>query len=78
MLIVIDGVDFLVIIGVGDVLEFEYDVIVIGFGGNFVLVVVCGMMDSDKFVEEIVWVVMVIVVDICVYMNGCLMVEMIF
>lgn len=75
MLIVSDGKDLLVIIGVGDVLEPEHDVIVIGLGGNYALVVGWVLMDSDFSAEEIVCCVMVIAVDICVYINGKLMVE---
>lgn len=75
MLIVIDGKDIFVVIGVGDVLELEYDVVVIGLGGNYVLVVVWGLMLVDLDVEGVVCQVMVIVVDICVYINGNLMVE---
>lgn len=77
MLIVVDVEVIFLFIGVGDVFEFEDGVIVVGFGGNFVLFVVCVLMDYEDDLEVIVCKVMEIVVWICVYINDNLIIEII-
>lgn len=72
---VVDKNIFLVLIGMGDVFEFEGGVMGIGLGGNYVLVVVCVLVDLDYDVEIIVCKVMVVVVEICVYINDSLIIE---
>lgn len=75
MMIVVDLDVMLILVGIGDVFELEEGVVGIGLGGNYVLVVVWVFYDFDLSVEDIVKKVMVIVVDICIYINLNVMVE---
>lgn len=70
--------DMLFVFGSGEVIMLDNDVLVIGFGGNFVLVVVCVMQlyVKDMSVKEVVEVVIYIVGDIDIFINYNVILEM--
>lgn len=71
MMIVVNESEFLFVLGFGDVIELEFDVLVIGFGGNYVKLVVLVLLriENNLIVKEIVVEVLKIVGDIDIYLN---------
>lgn len=70
--------EMFLVLGIGEVIILDDGILVIGFGGNFVLFVVRVMKnfgDKEMLVKEIVKNVLNIVVDICVFMNYNIIVE---
>lgn len=77
MLIVMDKDVILVVSGIGEVIVLDDDFIVIGSGGNYVLSVGCVLKCYVLylFVEEMVYESLKVVVDICVFINDNIVVE---
>lgn len=77
MFVVVNKDVLLIIIGNGDVVEFEYGLIVMGFGGGFVQVVVLVLLqyNVELSVWEVVEIVLNIVGLICVFINQNLIIE---
>lgn len=79
LLVVVDENVLFIIIGNGDVVQLENDLIVIGFGGFYVQVVVCVLLENiDMGVCDIVEKVLDIVGDICIYINYFYIIEELF
>lgn len=74
----VDVIIMFVIIGNGDVFDFEGGICVIGLGGVYVQVVVCVFVENiDLLLCEIVEKLFGIVGDMCIYMNYNCIIEMI-
>ena len=75
LLIVADETTTLVITGMGDVLEPEYDVVAIGSGGNFAQAAALGIHEYEDDAETVGRKAMQIAANICVYTNDSFTVE---
>lgn len=76
LFVVVDKDILLIISGIGDVIELEDGIIVIGLGGFYVLLVVCVLL---VYIELDVCIIVIelinIVGDICIYINCNVVVE---
>ena len=75
LLIVADKTTTLVITGMGDVLEPEFDVVAIGSGGNFAQAAALGIHGYEDDAEIIGRKAMEIAANICVYTNNTFTIE---
>ena len=76
MMIVADKNQLLIVSGMGDVLEPDYDVCAIGSGGNFALASAKALMENtDLTAKEIAFKALKIASDICVFTNNNIIVE---
>lgn len=76
MLIVADSNDFLIVSGIGDVIEPENGVCAIGSGGNFALSAARALIRNTKMsAKEIALESLKIASEICVFTNGNITVE---
>jgi ATP-dependent HslUV protease, peptidase subunit HslV len=75
MMLVADRDVSLCLTGAGDVLEPEHGVMAIGSGGNYALVAVRALFDTDMDAEAIARRAMQIAAEICVYTNHSLTIE---